>query len=62
MIRGGLNEKNVTNVYSMAYTLGIHKLILSLEKFIVEEAKILKAENCCNFLVEAIRVTPFNHS
>lgn len=49
-----VDENNVTNIYSMAYSLKITKLKSDIERHIVEQ--FLNPENCCSFYLEAIRV------
>jgi len=45
-------------VYSMAYTLGVQKLIKEIEEF-VTSGDTVKAQNCCNFLMQSIGVCNF---
>ena len=55
-----LNETNVVHLYSLAFTFGIPKLLKELDHFIIDEGKILMAENCGTFLLEALRVVTFS--
>lgn len=52
-IKDQLSPNNVFQLYSVAYTLRIKKLIHDLEHFIVEE--LLDSENCINFYLDGIR-------
>ena len=52
-IKDELSPNNVFQLYSVAYTLKIKKLINDLEHLIVTE--LLDSENCINFYLDAIR-------
>eukprot|EP00347_Sterkiella_histriomuscorum_P013958 403362705 len=52
-IKLDIDENNVCNVYSLAYSLRVTKLKSDLERHIVEN--FLNPENCCQFYLEAIR-------
>lgn len=52
-IKDQLGPTNVFQLYSVAFTLRIKKLIHDLETFIVDE--LLDSENCINFYLDGIR-------
>ena len=52
-IKDELSPNNVFQLYSVAYTLKIKKLIRDLEELIVNE--LLDSENCINFYLDGIR-------
>ena len=53
IIKGDLNEQNVSVIYSQAYVMKMEKLKSDLEEYIASE--ILKPANCTQFYLEAIR-------
>ena len=55
-IKEKVTEGNLLVVYATAYTLGVAKLIGELEA-LVAAGGIVKADNCCNFMLQAIGVS-----
>ena len=52
-IKDNISPNNVFQLYSVAYTLRIKKLINDLDNLIVNE--LLDRENCINFYLDGIR-------
>ena len=58
MVKERVTEANLLVVYATAYTLGVTRLIGELEA-LVAAGGIVKADNCCNFLLQAIGVSVY---
>ncbi len=55
-VRSEITANNVLNVYSVAYTLQIPKLVRELEAYIVGDGKFLQSDNCQLYLIESLKV------
>jgi hypothetical protein len=55
VIKSELTPNNLLNVYSMAYTLRITRLVKELEQYMIKEGNILQADNSVQYLLEGLR-------